>query len=153
MAGRCLRSLILSDVDDVPLVNADFNGLWSARHLYLGTLGVRWDLERLGLRLQEGLRLRAYDLDEEPAGTPNNLVADGTVTRWDLPGSYHGAWVLALDWLAHESDLRDDSGHWVHRVDWGHEEAVRAAWRAANGITGAPGAYVVGQDGSEDQAR
>jgi hypothetical protein len=118
-----------------PLVNADFNGLFTDRALNLEVAGVHWDLARLNLKLAEGMRLRAYDLDAED-GVPDNLIAGGTAHRWtETSGRPH--WVLVLDYFGHESDFRNVTDHWANHTDWKEEQEVRERWRREHvGLSG-----------------
>ncbi|HVS04949.1 MAG TPA: hypothetical protein VHK65_02135 [Candidatus Dormibacteraeota bacterium] len=120
-------------MSEPPLVAVDFNAMWDRTHVSLGTLGVKWDLERQGIKIAEGLRLRGYDLDVDQDGKRDNLVCEGVVVR--LKATEHNPkfdWLLATDRVGHESDFRDDPGHWAHRVDWRHEEEIRQRWREQN---------------------
>lgn len=119
--------------DEQPLVLADFNGMLTTRHLILETLGVHWDLERLGLRVHEGMRLRAFDDDVDDNGQRDNLIAEGIVERWaESRSGVH--WVLFMDYFCNESDMRTTPDHWVNRIDWKHEAEIRREWRHAHGI-------------------
>lgn len=120
-------------MSDPPLVSVDFNAMWDKHHVSLGTLGVKWDLERQGVQIADGLRLRAFDVDADSEGHRDNIVCEGVVDHLD--GTNHPPkfdWLLAIDWIAHESDLRDDLQHWVHAVEWEHEERVRSEWRSTH---------------------
>lgn len=60
--------------------------------------------------------MRAYDLDVDQYGKRDNLVCEGVVVR--LKTAEHNLkfdWLLATDRVGHESDFRDDPGHWAHR--------------------------------------
>lgn len=46
---------------------------------YLTQIGTRKDLERTGLVLQEGLRVKFYSDDAADDGTPDDLLFEGTV--------------------------------------------------------------------------
>jgi hypothetical protein len=64
----------MSQPSQPPLVVLDFNALWDRDHVALGTPGVRRDLERQGVRIAEGLRLRGYDLNSNDNGERDNVV-------------------------------------------------------------------------------
>jgi hypothetical protein len=114
--------------NDPPLINADFNGLFTDRGLNLEVAGVHWDLARLNLNLNEGMRLRAFELDSED-GQRDNLIAEGVAQRWaEKSGRPH--WVLVLDYFCHESDVHNDPDHWANHIDWKEEQEVRERWRS-----------------------
>jgi len=109
------------------MVHADFNWLLTDRALRLEVTGVHWDLARLKLKLAEGMRLRAYDLDADEDG-PENLIAEGVAQRWKgKSGRPH--WVLILDYCCHESDVRHIRDHWANSTDWKLEEEVGERWQ------------------------
>jgi hypothetical protein len=114
-----------------PLVHLDFNAMFDRNHVSLGTLGVKWDLDRQGVGLVEGLRLRGYDRDDDDQGKRNNFLCEGVVKRGNQRDEHYSKfdWVLAIDSEGHESDFWHDPGHWVHGVDWDLEERVRKEWR------------------------
>jgi hypothetical protein len=94
-------------------VNVDFNEMLSDRELNLEMAGVHWNLARLNLKLAEGMRLRADDLDVDhiDQGILDNLIAEGVAQRWtNESGGPH--WVLVLDYFCHESDVRNVPYHW-----------------------------------------
>ena len=118
-----------------PLINIDVDALRAYDLVSLTTLGSRWDCERLGISLAEGLRLRAFDLDTTSDGVRDHLVADGVVQRWSKEDG-PVEWVMRIESLAHESDLADRPDHWAHQVDWEKELRTRADWIATQGRMG-----------------
>jgi len=80
----------------LPRVYADFQNLDDANHLRLTCAGTLQDLQRLGIRLKEGLTLTLYSDDEDAAGNPDELRAEGIV-HYD--GSQE-CWVAEIDWKA-----------------------------------------------------
>lgn len=105
----------LDRVERIPIVPIDFNGVLSPEYVALDTMGVDWGLDRLGLRIREGLRLRGYDFDSEK-GKPDNLVTEGTVELWPEHGSHRDLWVLHMDYLKHQSEL-GSAEHWSLATD------------------------------------
>jgi hypothetical protein len=106
----------------------DFNAGGST-WISLGTLGTRIDLDRQGVRIAEGLRLRGYDFDSDDEGRRNNIVCEGVVIRWREAGhSPKFDWLLAIENVGHESDFRDDRAHWVHQIDWDSVKRIRDEW-------------------------
>ena len=85
-----------------PRVYADFQNLDDANRLRLTCAGTVHDLERLGLRLTEGLVLTLYCDDADDAGRPDELQAEGVVHY----SNEQACWVAAIDWnaLRHASD-------------------------------------------------
>ncbi len=89
-------------------LRADFNGLFGdllcLSHAETG-LG-EWGNE---VRLSEGLRVTAFEEDEDADGNRDDLVASGTVERAPDWLAEHGSkWVLRIDegGIRHESDSR-----------------------------------------------
>ena len=68
-------------------IYADFNNADPAGRLRLNCIGTVRDLGRLGVRLQDGLRLRVHD---------EELEADGEVSY----SSDEQIWVAMIDWNA-----------------------------------------------------
>ena len=68
-------------------IYADFNNADPAGRLRLNCVGTVRDLGRLGVRLQDGLRLRVHD---------EELEADGEVSY----SSDEQIWVAKIDWNA-----------------------------------------------------
>ena len=60
---------------------------------YLTQIGTRKDLERTGLALKEGLRVKFYSDDAADDGTPDDLLFEGTA-HYD---SDKKAWYALLD--------------------------------------------------------
>ncbi len=85
-----------------PRVYADFQNADDANRLLLTCAGTAQDLERLGLQLTEGLALTLYNDDEDDAGRPDELRAEGVV-HYD---NDQECWVAAIDWgaLRHASE-------------------------------------------------
>ena len=83
-------------------VYADFQNLDDANRLRLTCAGTHGDLERQGIRLQEGLVLTFYSDDADDDGRPGELRAEGVV-QYDAG---ERCWVAAIDWgaLHHVSD-------------------------------------------------
>ncbi len=83
-------------------VYADFQNLDDSSRLRLTSAGTTRDLERSGLRLREGLVLTLSTDDEDDAGNPDGLRAEGVV-HYDREGR---CWVASIDWdaLRHASD-------------------------------------------------
>ncbi len=79
-----------------PRVYADFQNLDDSNRLRLTCAGTVHDLERLGLRLIEGLALTLYSDDEDDAGRPDELQVEGVVHYDDE----QECWVAAIDWKA-----------------------------------------------------
>ncbi len=77
-------------------VYADFQNADDANRLRLTCAGTAHDLERLGLRLTEGLALTLYSDDEDDAGRPDELLAEGVV-HFDIKQE---CWVAVIDWSA-----------------------------------------------------
>jgi len=90
------------------------------------------DLARLGIRPEEGIRLRAYDNNTE-GSSRDNILAEGVLTQW--PGGevgYMGNWSIHLDYVGYESDFRQQPQHWSNAVDWEKEDRVRREWFRLN---------------------
>lgn len=115
--------------EQVPLVWIDFNDMLARDWCAIRT-DERSDLSRQGFGAKEGLRLRGYDNDEEPSGTRNSVITEGTLAKYPGGGALHGIWAVKLDYLAHESEFADEPGHWCHQVDWAKEEEGRRRWLA-----------------------
>jgi hypothetical protein len=107
----------------------DFNDMIAPYWCAIMT-GERSDLSRQGFAAEEGLRLRGYDNDEEPSGTRNYLITEGTLTKYPGDGALHGIWAVKLDYLVHESECAHEPGHWCQQVDWAKEEEARRRWLA-----------------------
>ncbi len=71
----------------IPSIYADFNNADALGRLRLNTVGTVEDLGRLGLRLENGLRVIVRD---------DELEADGEVVR----SADEGIWVAKIDWKA-----------------------------------------------------
>ncbi len=86
----------------IPRVYADFQNLDAAQRLRLTCVGTQSDLERQGIRLQEGLVLTLYTDDEDDHGQPDELRAEGVVQY----NENEQCWVATIDWNAirHASD-------------------------------------------------
>lgn len=78
---------------------ADLHNLDDENRVRLTCEGTRRDLERLGLALEEGLRLTLYTDDEDDHGGRDELLVDAFA-------AYDGGWVAVTDWttLRHASD-------------------------------------------------
>jgi hypothetical protein len=85
-----------------PRVYADFQNLNDANRLRLTCAGTHRDLDRQGIRLQEGLVLTLYTDDADDHGRPDEMRAEGVVHYDDV----ERCWVAAIDWdsLRHASD-------------------------------------------------
>ena len=85
-----------------PRIYADFQNLDDSNRLRLTCAGTTHDLERLGVQLREGLALTLYTDDEDDAGRPDELRAEGVVHYDDE----QRCWVAAIDWdaLRHASE-------------------------------------------------
>jgi hypothetical protein len=79
-----------------PRVYADFQNLDEANRLRLTCAGMLRDLERQGIRLQEGLALTFYTDDADDLGRPDELRAEGVVHHDDEDR----CWVATIDWTA-----------------------------------------------------
>ncbi len=88
---------------DVHRIWIDFLKTDDAGRLLLSARGTVADLERDGVRLQDGLVLEVYGDDADDDGKPDDLVATGIVRR----DEQIGRWVLELDrsTLTHRSEL------------------------------------------------
>src|SRR4051812_27976050 len=84
------------------LTYADFQNLDDANRLRLTCAGTLRDLERQGIRLQEGLVLTLYTDDADDQGRPDELRVEGVV-HYD---ESERCWVASVDWgaLRHASD-------------------------------------------------
>jgi hypothetical protein len=85
-----------------PKVYADFQNLDDANRLRLTCAGTLRDLERQGIRLQEGIVLTLYTDDADDRGRPDELRVEGIV-HYD---EGERCWVAAIDWgaIRHASD-------------------------------------------------
>jgi hypothetical protein len=113
------------------LVCVDYNA-GGATAVSLGTPATRWDFERLGVRIAEGLRLRAYDPGSAGAGREwgEMTVCEGVVVRLRTPDhSPKFDWLLRIERGGRVSDLAEDPTHWVHGIDWDDEERIRQEWQ------------------------
>lgn len=74
-----------------------------ARRVILTGLGTRRDFERLGIDLQEGVKLQMYTDDADAEGRPDPILVDG-VARFDQDNN---RWVAEIDWdhLVHRSEV------------------------------------------------
>jgi len=110
-----------------PLLWADFNDMPAKDWIFIRT-DPKSDLARLGVELQEGVRLRLYDNNTE-GSRRDNILAEGVLARW--PGGeagYTGNWSVHLDYVGYESDFASKPHHWCHQVDWNEEDGVRREW-------------------------
>ena len=84
-------------------IYVDFLKTDGSRRLLLTPLGTQEDLQRLGIELAEGLRLRLYSDDIDDGGNRDDLVVDG-IAHFDAENN---RWVLIIDWdaIRHESEL------------------------------------------------
>ena len=87
---------------DTPRVYADFQNLDEANRLRFTCAGTRDDLDRQGIRLEEGLRLTFTTDDADNSGQPDELRVEGLVLYNDA----EECWVAMIDWnaLRHASD-------------------------------------------------
>jgi len=69
---------------------------------YLNTMGSRRDILRLGLRLQDGMRLKFWNGDADEAGNLDDLLFEGTVYEDPKKGWYA---IPEENSFCHESDL------------------------------------------------
>ena len=85
-----------------PKVYADFQNLNESNQIRLNCAGTLRDLEREGIRLQDGLVLTLYTDDADDDGLADELMAEGIV-RFD---EAEGCWIAEIDWseLRHASD-------------------------------------------------
>ena len=93
----------------MPKVYADFNGFFGEL-LCLSHSDTCWDEFGGIVHLQAGMKLTAYDDDEDEHGARDNLIASGTVEPSPESLSCLGSkWVLRIDehGLRHESDVRN----------------------------------------------
>ena len=74
-----------SSSNDPVRLFADFHGADRQGRLRLNCDGTKWDLERLGINLEEGLEIVVYS---------EELEADAWVTF----SSEEGIWVASIDW-------------------------------------------------------
>jgi hypothetical protein len=82
-----------------PRIWADFNKTGNGR-LELTLPGTLHDLERQGIRLQEGKRLTFWDDDAADDGTPLQLEADGVVFYDDARGCWAARYEMdAVRWV------------------------------------------------------
>jgi hypothetical protein len=80
----------------LPKVYADFHNLDDNNRIRLTCAGTLRDLERLSLRLHEGLVVRVYTDDADDDGNPDELFAHGVVQF----NNEEQCWVAAIDWRA-----------------------------------------------------
>lgn len=80
----------------LPRVYVDFHNLDEFNCIRLTCTGTIADLERLGIRLHEGLALRLYTDDADDNGNPDDLFADAIVQF----NKEEQCWVAAIDWRA-----------------------------------------------------
>jgi hypothetical protein len=130
----------------IPIVPIDFNAIVGPDYVALDTMGVDWGLDRLGLRITEGLRLRGYDHDGEK-GTPDNLVTEGTVELWPEHGSHNDLWVLHMDYLTHQSEL-DSPDHWSLTTDLEAIDREVSDWGRVHSLPGHTAHKYARADGS-----
>jgi hypothetical protein len=119
----------------VAIVPVDCNGILDQGFVALDTLGVDWGLDRLGLRIREGLRLRGYDFDADQNDKPDHLVTEGTVELWPAYGSHKDLWVLHMDYLKHQSEL-DSPDHWSLTTDLAALDREISDWGKAHSQSG-----------------
>ena len=83
-------------------IYADFQKLDDFNRLKLTCAGTYSDLERTGIRLEEGLALTFYTDDGDDDGRPDDLLVDGIV-HYDPDEEY---WTAEVDWnsLRHVSE-------------------------------------------------
>ena len=79
-----------------PRVYADFQNLDDANRLRLTCAGTRRDLDRQGIRLQQGMALTLYADDANDAGQPDPLATEGIVQYNEA----EQCWVAEIDWQA-----------------------------------------------------
>ena len=79
-----------------PRIYADFQKLDAHDHLKLTCAGTQRDLDRQGIELREGLTLTFWTDDEDDAGKPDELLAEGIV----LFDEVNGCWVATVNWSA-----------------------------------------------------
>ena len=79
-----------------PRIYADFQKLDDHNRLKLTCAGTQRDLTQYGIVLREGLVLTFRTDDEDDAGRPDELLADGVVHR----DEDEGCWVAEVDWSA-----------------------------------------------------
>jgi len=87
----------------IPRVYVDFLRTDDVGRILLVKNGTLQDLERYGIKLQEGLVLSVYSDDADDAGNRDNLVTEGVV-HYDAATA---RWVLEIvgNSVKHESDL------------------------------------------------
>lgn len=85
-----------------PRIYADFQNLDDFNRLRLTSAGTLQDLERQGIRLQEGLVFTFYTDDADDEDQPDELRVEGVV-QYDQEAQ---CWVGTIDWAAirHASD-------------------------------------------------
>ena len=89
-------------------IHADFNGLFS-KLLCLSHRETCVGADGQDIVVREGMTAIAFDEDVDENGSPDNLIASGTVERSPKWLSCNGSrWVLRIDpnGVRHESDLR-----------------------------------------------
>jgi hypothetical protein len=79
-----------------PRIYADFQNLDGENRLRLTCAGTHRDLERLGIKLREGMILPLYTDDANDQGQPDELLAEGIVHYNEA----EKCWVAAIDWQA-----------------------------------------------------
>jgi hypothetical protein len=84
------------------LIYADVNKYDELGRIIL-TEGTWSNLEKHGIRIEQGLRLTFYQHDADDDGRRNDLIFDGT-TQFDTKEQ---RWVAAIDWdnFKHASDF------------------------------------------------
>ncbi len=77
-------------------IYADFQNLDDENRLRLTCAGTRRDLERLGIKLREGMILPLYTDDANDQGQADELLAEGVVHYNEA----EKCWIAAIDWRA-----------------------------------------------------
>jgi hypothetical protein len=95
----------MAPLPGLPRVYVDFNGLVAAQpfRVVLDTRRTRDDLERQGLRFEEGPRVLFYDLDATEHRDPDNLHGVGVISwdeRWGWVGVIEGELLNESEWDA-----------------------------------------------------
>src|SRR5437868_6991269 len=80
----------------IPRVYADFQNLDDENRLRLTCAGTQRDMEKQGVKLQEGMALTLYTDDATDDGQPEQLEAQGVVHF----NPQEKCWVAAIDWNA-----------------------------------------------------
>lgn len=86
--------MIIDDGIRFDLMKVDGRG-----RVWLTTIGTRRDLDRLGIRLREGLPLKLWSDDVAAAGNPDNLLVEGVAHFYEERGV----------WVAHRFRQRPTS--------------------------------------------